>query len=85
MNLDPFDKHSDDDIWDALEHSHLKNFVSALPAKLEFLVTEGGENLRWVNTEREMAGEVHRNFCDYIRRIFVGICGKERVNLHRVD
>lgn len=27
MNLDPFDKHSDEDIWRSLEHAHLKEFV----------------------------------------------------------
>uniref|UniRef100_F6PGX9 Uncharacterized protein n=1 Tax=Ciona intestinalis TaxID=7719 RepID=F6PGX9_CIOIN len=45
MNLDPFDSYSDDELWDALEHSHLKNFVLNLPLKLEHEVTEGGENL----------------------------------------
>lgn len=28
MNLDPFDKHSDEEVWTALEHAHLKAFVS---------------------------------------------------------
>ncbi|XP_076819725.1 multidrug resistance-associated protein 1-like isoform X2 [Clavelina lepadiformis] len=45
MNLDPFDTYSDEKVWDALEHSHLKNFVSTLPKKLEHEVAEGGENL----------------------------------------
>lgn len=27
MNLDPFDKHSDEDLWKALDLSHLKQFV----------------------------------------------------------
>lgn len=27
MNLDPFDKHSDNEVWEALEHAHLKQFV----------------------------------------------------------
>lgn len=27
MNLDPFDKHNDEDVWRSLEHAHLKNFV----------------------------------------------------------
>ena len=48
MNLDPFDTYSDEKVWDALEHSHLKNFVSTLPKKLEHEVAEGGENLRSV-------------------------------------
>ncbi|XP_043959113.1 ATP-binding cassette sub-family C member 3 isoform X2 [Gambusia affinis] len=45
MNLDPFDKYSDDDVWKALEHSHLHKFVSNQPAKLELECSEGGENL----------------------------------------
>ncbi|RZC38992.1 multidrug resistance-associated protein 1 [Asbolus verrucosus] len=27
MNLDPFDKHTDEEVWRALEHAHLKSFV----------------------------------------------------------
>lgn len=27
MNLDPFNKHSDQEVWTALEHAHLKSFV----------------------------------------------------------
>ncbi|XP_061829744.1 multidrug resistance-associated protein 1 [Nerophis lumbriciformis] len=45
MNLDPFDTYSDDEIWKALEFSHLKNFVSGLPDKLSHECSEGGENL----------------------------------------
>ncbi|XP_053393095.1 multidrug resistance-associated protein 1-like isoform X1 [Mercenaria mercenaria] len=45
MNLDPFDQHTDDAVWTALEHAHLKAFVSSLPTKLEYECTEGGENL----------------------------------------
>ncbi|XP_076338372.1 multidrug-Resistance like Protein 1 isoform X1 [Tachypleus tridentatus] len=45
MNLDPFNKYSDEEIWRALEHSHLKSFVSGLEAGLEHEVAEGGENL----------------------------------------
>lgn len=48
MNLDPFDQHSDEDIWRSLELAHLKNFVSSLPDKLNHECAEGGENLRWV-------------------------------------
>ncbi|KAG1691087.1 Multidrug resistance-associated protein 1 [Nymphon striatum] len=44
-NLDPFDNYSESDIWTALEHAHLKSFVSGLLKGLEFNVTEGGENL----------------------------------------
>uniref|UniRef100_A0A8B9GAN0 Multidrug resistance-associated protein 1 n=1 Tax=Amazona collaria TaxID=241587 RepID=A0A8B9GAN0_9PSIT len=45
MNLDPFDQHSDEDIWRSLELAHLKNFVSSLPDKLNHDCAEGGENL----------------------------------------
>lgn len=46
MNLDPFDKFSDEDIWRVLELSHLKEFVSGLQKGLQHEVAEGGENLR---------------------------------------
>ena len=46
LNLDPFGKYSDTELWQALEHAHLKSFVKELSAGLEYGVTEGGENLR---------------------------------------
>lgn len=46
MNLDPFNLYEDEKIWSALEHSHLKGFVSGLNAGLQHEVSEGGENLR---------------------------------------
>uniref|UniRef100_T1J4L1 ABC-type glutathione-S-conjugate transporter n=1 Tax=Strigamia maritima TaxID=126957 RepID=T1J4L1_STRMM len=45
MNLDPFEKYSDNAVWQALEHSHLKSFVSTLPNGLQHEINEGGENL----------------------------------------
>nr|XP_054597909.1 multidrug resistance-associated protein 1 [Nothobranchius furzeri] len=45
MNLDPFNSYSDEEIWRALEFSHLKSFVSGLPDKLSHKCCEGGENL----------------------------------------
>ncbi|KAM9392165.1 multidrug resistance-associated protein 1 isoform 2-T2 [Pholidichthys leucotaenia] len=45
MNLDPFNSYSDEELWKALEFSHLKNFVSGLPNKLSHDCSEGGENL----------------------------------------
>uniref|UniRef100_A0A673B5V4 ATP-binding cassette, sub-family C (CFTR/MRP), member 2 n=1 Tax=Sphaeramia orbicularis TaxID=375764 RepID=A0A673B5V4_9TELE len=45
MNLDPFDKFSDEEIWRVLELSHLKDYVSGLQEKLQHEVAEGGENL----------------------------------------
>lgn len=47
MNLDPFDRYSDEDVWKALEHSHLHRFVQNQPMKLQMECSEGGENLRW--------------------------------------
>ncbi|XP_068817678.1 ATP-binding cassette sub-family C member 2 [Capricornis sumatraensis] len=45
MNLDPFNNYSDEEIWKALELSHLKSFVAGLQAGLSYEVTEGGDNL----------------------------------------
>ena len=47
FNLDPFDKHTDEELWNVLEISHLKQFVSSLTEGLEHAVTEGGDNLRY--------------------------------------
>lgn len=47
MNLDPFHKYDDAKIWSALEHAHLKEFVSGLTSGLQYEVAEGGENLRY--------------------------------------
>lgn len=46
MNLDPFNNHSDEEIWKALELAHLKSFVSGLQLGLSHEVTEAGDNLR---------------------------------------
>eukprot|EP00762_Andalucia_godoyi_P004436 ANDGO_08139.mRNA.1 ABC transporter C family member 3 len=43
-NLDPFDQHTDDEIWMALERAHLKLVVSELPLKLCAPVMEYGAN-----------------------------------------
>lgn len=45
MNLDPYGQYTDDALWMKLELSHLKAFVSAQPLGLEYVITEGGENL----------------------------------------
>ncbi|OPJ66586.1 hypothetical protein AV530_016615 [Patagioenas fasciata monilis] len=44
-NLDPLGKHSDLELWEALELCDLKDFVQSLPEKLLHEVAEGGENL----------------------------------------
>ncbi|XP_037884219.1 multidrug resistance-associated protein 1 isoform X12 [Glossina fuscipes] len=45
INLDPFEVKKDEEIWKALELSHLKVFVKTLPAGLNHEISEGGENL----------------------------------------
>ncbi|XP_055352814.1 LOW QUALITY PROTEIN: multidrug resistance-associated protein 1-like [Paramacrobiotus metropolitanus] len=45
MNLDPFDKYTDEAVWQALQDSQLKTFVSSLTDHLQHVVAEGGENL----------------------------------------
>uniref|UniRef100_A0A673LTC3 Canalicular multispecific organic anion transporter 1-like n=1 Tax=Sinocyclocheilus rhinocerous TaxID=307959 RepID=A0A673LTC3_9TELE len=45
MNLDPFEKSSDEEIWTVLELAHLKDYVRGLPTGLQHVVSEGGENL----------------------------------------
>ena len=46
VNLDPFESYSDERVWDALEHAHLKSFVQGLDKGLQFECSEGGENIR---------------------------------------
>ncbi|CAG2229987.1 ABC transporter ecdL,ATP-binding cassette transporter abc1,Uncharacterized ABC transporter ATP-binding protein YwjA,ABC transporter C family member 15,Multidrug resistance-associated protein 4,Multidrug resistance-associated protein 6,ABC transporter C family member 10,ABC transporter atnG,ABC transporter C family member 4,ABC transporter C family member 12,ATP-binding cassette sub-family C member 11,Multiple drug resistance-associated protein-like transporter 1,Putative uncharacterized protein YKR104W,ABC len=45
MNIDPFSSYTDEELWKALEHAHLKTFVSNLPEGLQHECSEGGENL----------------------------------------
>lgn len=45
FNLDPFGQYSDAQLWEALEKSHLKRFVSGLDDGLDAEVSEYGENL----------------------------------------
>ncbi|XP_005063617.1 canalicular multispecific organic anion transporter 1 [Mesocricetus auratus] len=45
MNLDPFNKYSDEEVWKALELAHLKSFVEGLQLGLYHEVAEGGDNL----------------------------------------
>ncbi|KAF7272715.1 hypothetical protein GWI33_014527 [Rhynchophorus ferrugineus] len=45
MNLDPFNKYTDSDVWKTLELAHLKEYVNGLPAGLMHKISEGGENL----------------------------------------
>ncbi|XP_054712440.1 multidrug resistance-associated protein 1-like [Uloborus diversus] len=45
LNLDPLNQHSDQELWSAIEHAHLKDFISGLDGGLNFPVAEGGQNL----------------------------------------
>ncbi|XP_062606443.1 multidrug resistance-associated protein 1-like [Saccostrea cucullata] len=45
MNLDPMSGYTDQTLWEALEHAHLKDFVQTLPTGLEYDCGEGGQNL----------------------------------------
>ncbi|XP_045473551.1 multidrug resistance-associated protein 1-like isoform X2 [Harmonia axyridis] len=44
MNLDPFNKYTDEEIWSTLEHAHLKEFIAGCSKGLQYEVNEGGEN-----------------------------------------
>ena len=44
-NLDPFDEHSDIDIWNALDQAHFTKAVEDLKEGLETKMSEGGSNL----------------------------------------
>ncbi|XP_038572949.1 multidrug resistance-associated protein 4 [Micropterus salmoides] len=43
-NLDPFDEHTDEDLWNALKEVQLKSVVEELPCKLETVLAESGSN-----------------------------------------
>ncbi|KAG2469763.1 multidrug resistance-associated protein 9 isoform X1 [Polypterus senegalus] len=43
-NLDPFNKYSDEEIWQALERTYMKQSILKLPERLQAVVVENGEN-----------------------------------------
>lgn len=45
MNLDPMGQYSESELWSALEMVHFKSFFEQTPRKLDFELTEGGQNL----------------------------------------
>lgn len=47
LNLDPFEEHTDTEIWTALENVSLKEYVETLNNKLLFECSEGGDNMRY--------------------------------------
>ncbi|XP_029922395.1 ATP-binding cassette sub-family C member 5 isoform X2 [Myripristis murdjan] len=44
FNLDPFSQYREEQIWDALDRTHMKECISQLPLKLDSEVVENGEN-----------------------------------------
>ena len=47
MNLDPFELFTDNQLWETLEKTNLKEFVMTLENGLLYNISEGGENLRY--------------------------------------
>ncbi|KAF9997458.1 hypothetical protein BGZ80_007654 [Entomortierella chlamydospora] len=45
VNLDPFNKHTDAEIWAALESASLKSYVQTLPEGISSTIDNGGENM----------------------------------------
>ncbi|KAJ1116094.1 hypothetical protein NDU88_004313 [Pleurodeles waltl] len=43
-NLDPFDEHTDEEIWNSLEEVQLKEAIEELPKKIEAELSESGSN-----------------------------------------
>ena len=43
-NLDPFEEHQEEDIWEALDQANLKDAVENLPDKLSYEIRESGGN-----------------------------------------
>ena len=46
LNLDPFNEHTDEEIWKVLDYGHLSEFVKSLKEGLEYECGESGEALR---------------------------------------
>ncbi|XP_048752627.2 ATP-binding cassette sub-family C member 3-like isoform X3 [Ostrea edulis] len=44
MNVDPMDEYTDEEIWNALEHAHLKSYVQSLSTGLDSECGERGDN-----------------------------------------
>jgi ABC-type multidrug transport system fused ATPase/permease subunit len=44
FNLDPFDEHSDEEVWEVLTSVNMREHVLSLPNKLQEMVAEGGDN-----------------------------------------
>jgi len=48
MNLDPTNSNTDEQLWNALQLAHLKAHVKGLIGGLDYEVSEGGDNLRYL-------------------------------------
>ncbi|XP_055282776.1 ATP-binding cassette sub-family C member 4-like [Moschus berezovskii] len=44
-NLDPFNEHKEEDLWNALEEAQLKETIQGLPGKIDTELAESGSNL----------------------------------------
>uniref|UniRef100_A0A8C6CVH4 Multidrug resistance-associated protein 4-like n=1 Tax=Moschus moschiferus TaxID=68415 RepID=A0A8C6CVH4_MOSMO len=44
-NLDPFNEHKEEDLWNALEEAQLKETIQGLPCKIDTELAESGSNL----------------------------------------
>lgn len=44
-NLDPFSAYTDTQLWTALEHCHLKEFITEKSEGLDYPIAENGTNL----------------------------------------
>ena len=45
MNLDPFEKYDDFDLWSALDAVNLKQVVASMNGRLDHHLSSGGSNL----------------------------------------
>ena len=43
-NLDPLQRHTDAELWNALEDAHIKDYISTQQQGLSMIVEEGGKN-----------------------------------------
>lgn len=50
FNIDPFGSYSDTEIWAVLELTHMKERIIKMEDGLSHLLTEGGQNMRWIQT-----------------------------------
>ncbi|XP_035854616.1 multidrug resistance-associated protein 4-like isoform X2 [Sander lucioperca] len=53
-NLDPFNHHTDEDLWKALEEVQLKSVVEELPGKLETVLAEAESGSNFSVGQRQL-------------------------------